>query len=191
VTRRGLILLLLGLAAVIAASQVPRLGGRVERVALPLDHVRVIRAQAAEKGLPAELIAGVIYAESRFRPRRSPAGAEGLMQLMPATSEFIARKSGGVSFTTADLADPEVNIRYGSWYLRYLLQRYAGNTVEALAAYNAGLSNVDRWKRDAEAEGRSFGREDIGFPETAAYVDKVLEAAEDYRRVYPRELGIR
>lgn len=190
-SRRALILVLLGVVAVVAAGQIPKLGGKVERATLPLNHAAVIRQQAAEKGLPPELIAGVIYTESRFRPRRSSAGAEGLMQILPSTSEFIARKSGGVAFKTSDLADPEVNIRYGSWYLRYLRNLYAGNTVEALAAYNGGMANVDRWKAQAAAEGRQFTRDDIGFGETRAYVDRVLEAAADYRRVYSKELGIR
>lgn len=190
-SRRTLLIVLLGLLAVVGISQLPKLGGKVERAALPLGHASVIREQGSAKGIPPDLIAGVIYAESRFRPRRSSAGAEGLMQILPSTAQFIARQSGGTAFTASDLADPAVNIRYGSWYLRYLLQRYGGNQVEALAAYNAGMANVDRWKAESAAAGRVFSEEDIAFPETAAYVDRVLAAAGDYRRVYGRELGIR
>jgi soluble lytic murein transglycosylase len=190
VTRRAVLLILFALVAVVAASQIPKLGPQVERIGLPLEHSTVIRQQAREKGLRPELIAAVIYAETRFNARRSPAGAEGLMQLLPSTAQFIAKRSGGTAFETADLADPEVNIRYGSWYLRYLLQRYDGSELEAVAAYNAGMGNVDRWIAKARSEARQFSESDIGFPETRAYVDRVFGAERDYRSVHGRELGI-
>jgi soluble lytic murein transglycosylase len=190
VSRSGLILLVLALVAVIGASQLPKLLASNELTGYPLQHADVIRQQAAVKQVPAELIAGVIYAETKFDARRSPAGAEGLMQLLPSTADFIARKSGATSFTHADLSDPEVNIRYGSWYLRYLLQRYGGNEAEAVAAYNAGMGNVDRWIASAGANGRPFSVSDITFPETRAYTDKVLSAAREYRRRYSKQLGI-
>ena len=130
----------------------------------------MIRQQAAEKHLDPALIAAVIYAETKFDPRSSAAGAVGLMQIMPQTAEFLARRSGATTFTIADLGTPAVNIAYGSYYLRYLLNEYHGNVIDALAAYNGGESNVDRWIADARAQGHALTVDDIPFPETRAYV---------------------
>ena len=113
----------------------------------------MIRQQAHDKQLDPALIAAVIYAESKFVDSTSSAGALGLMQLLPSTAHFIAERSGGTAFTTEDLSTPEINIAYGSWYLRYLLDRYDGDEVLALAAYNGGMGNVDRWVADAQARG--------------------------------------
>jgi soluble lytic murein transglycosylase len=159
--------------------------------ALPLRHEQTIRKQAHEKQLDPSLIAAVIYAESKFNDSTSSAGALGLMQLLPSTADFIAERSGGTRFTTADLSTPEINIAYGSWYLRYLLDRYNGDEVLALAAYNGGMGNVDRWVADAGARGKRLDIADIPFPETRAYVGRVLDVRRDYRRTYPDELGLR
>jgi soluble lytic murein transglycosylase len=163
----------------------------VKEIALPLRHDDIIRQQAGEKGLDPSLIAAVIYTESRFRDQTSRAGATGLMQILPSTADYIARKSGGTRFTHKDLATPQINIAYGSWYLRYLLDHYRGNTVLALAAYNAGLTKVDAWWRAAQARGERFdAARHIPFPETRNYVKRVLDAREKYRSDYRRELGL-
>ena len=91
----------------------------------------------------------MIYEESKFRDQTSHAGARGLMQITPATADFIARQSGGTRFVQADLATPQINIAYGTYYLRYLLDRYDQHEALAVAAYNAGHGNVDRWVRPA------------------------------------------
>src|SRR5690349_1949614 len=161
-----------------------------DAVTLPLRHDDIIRQQAEEKNLDPSLIAGVIFAESHFRDQTSHAGAKGLMQLMPATADYIAQKSGGIAFEQQDLASPQVNIAYGSWYLRYLLDRYDGSEPLALAAYNAGHGTVDGWLADAAADDRDFKVADIPYPETRAYVGKVLDARRDYRREYKDELGL-
>jgi len=158
---------------------------------LPLRHEDAIRQQAHEKQLDPSLIAGVIYAESKFSDSTSSAGALGLMQLLPSTAHFIAGRSGGTAFTTEDLSTPEINIAYGSWYLRYLLDRYDGDEVLALAAYNGGMGNVDGWVAEARARGERLDVADIPFPETKAYVTRVLDARRDYRRTYPDELGLK
>jgi len=153
-------------------------------ISLPLRHEDIIRQQAREKGIDPALIAGVIYVESRFIPgRTSPAGAEGLMQITPETARDIARRSGGTQFTVQDLATPQINISYGTYLLRELLDRYDGDTAAALAAYNAGPGNADRWG------GASLSAGEIPFPETRAYVEKVLQAQKDYRARYGSELG--
>jgi soluble lytic murein transglycosylase len=159
--------------------------------ALPLRHQDAIRAQAHEKQLDPSLIAAVIYAESKFNDSTSSAGALGLMQLLPSTAHFIADKSGGTAFTTEDLSTPAINIAYGSWYLRYLLDRYDGDEVLALAAYNGGMGNVDRWVAEAGARGEQLDVVDIPFPETRAYVQRVLDVRREYRRTYAGELGLR
>lgn len=178
------------LAVVVAAAVLPRLGDVAQELTLPLRHADVIRQQAAQKELDPALIAGVIYQESRFRDQTSPAGARGLMQITPATAQYIASLSGGTRFETEDLATPQVNIAYGSFYLHYLLDQYGGDEVVALAAYNGGETNVNRWLAEADAQGRDFEAGDIPFPETRAYVKKVLEARDDYAETYPRELGL-
>jgi soluble lytic murein transglycosylase len=188
-------LLLLGAVAVAATVVVlataPFVDKAVHEVTLPLRHEDIIRQQARDKGLDPALIAAVIYTESRFRDQTSIAGAKGLMQLMPRTADYIARKSGGTAFVQGDLATPQVNIAYGSWYLRYLLDKYGGNKILTLAAYNAGEGKVDGWWRDAAARGERFRiAAHIPFPETRNYVTQVLQTRRDYRREYARELGL-
>jgi soluble lytic murein transglycosylase len=190
--RRSLLFLLVVAAAVgIVALAV---SGGVEKglreFTLPLRHEDIIRQQARDKGLDPALIAAVIYQESKFRDRTSAAGALGLMQLLPDTAHFIAHKSGGTAFTTEDLSTPQINIAYGSWYLRYLLDHYDGNKVLAIAAYNAGQTNVDEWVSAAGGEAGFDPVDDIPFPETRGYVNGVLEHEKEYRRHYASELGL-
>jgi soluble lytic murein transglycosylase len=169
----------------------PLLQKAVRELTLPLADTSIIRQQAAEKHLDPALIAGVIYAETKFDARTSPAGALGLMQILPQTAQYLAHQSGGTTFTTADLAEPAVNIAYGSYYLRYLLNHYNGNELLAIAAYNGGITNVDRWLAEARSEGHRFTIADIPFSETRAYVQRVLQAQRDYRRTYAKQLGYR
>jgi soluble lytic murein transglycosylase len=159
-------------------------------LALPLNDASIIRRQAAEKRLDPALIAAVIYAETKFEPRPSSAGAEGLMQILPSTAYYLARLSGGSSFTASDLAEPSVNVAYGSYYLRYLLDHYGGDEMLAVAAYNGGETNVDRWVAKADAAGRQLSVQEIPFAETREYVQRVLSAQRDYRATYPQQLGI-
>jgi soluble lytic murein transglycosylase len=191
--RRMFLVAAVALFGVIAAVvMAPWADKAVQELALPLRHDDIIRQQAAEKNLDPSLIAGVIYVESHFRDQTSHAGAKGLMQLMPQTADYIARKSGGTRFQQGDLATPQVNIAYGSWYLRYLLEKYDGSNTLALAAYNAGEGKVDEWWHAAQARGENFDvARHIPFPETRDYVTRVLEARAEYRKQYARELGLR
>jgi soluble lytic murein transglycosylase len=152
------------------------------RARYPLEYEQVIRGQARGRDLDPALLAAVVYAESRFDPNaESAAGAVGLMQVLPETAEGIALRTGGTRFVVADLRDPEINVRYGSWYLDHLLDRY-GETGLALAAYHAGQGNVDRWRRQGAG---------IAFPETRAYVDEVQRVRRVYADAYATELGLR
>jgi soluble lytic murein transglycosylase len=154
------------------------------RLRYPLAYESVIRAHAVNYHLDPALVSAVIYVESRFAPdTRSRAGAVGLMQLLPATAQGIADRTGGGGFRPADLVDPEINIRYGCWYLQHLREHYATRPdamVLALAAYNAGQAPVDRWVAAAPT-GKAVP---IRYPETAAYVATVLDLEVLYRRGY-------
>jgi soluble lytic murein transglycosylase len=191
-TRRRLVLLaaVAGVMAAGAAVLVPLIHKAVREVTLPLRHEDVIRQQARAKRLDPALIAAVIFAESKFHARTSSTGAQGLMQIQPSTARFIARRSGAQTFQVADLGTPQINIQYGSYYLRYLFDRYGDNRVLAVAAYNAGETNVDRWIVRFGLRRKSFGLGDIPFPETRAYVRRVFDAERDYRHEYRHELGL-
>jgi soluble lytic murein transglycosylase len=104
----------------------------------------------------------------------------GLMQLLPETARGIAERTGGDGFVESDLLDPEINVRYGAWYLRHLLDRYDGDLPTALAAYHAGQGNVDEWRRNGVG---------IQFPETRTYVKRVLDAEQVYASAYADELA--
>jgi soluble lytic murein transglycosylase len=192
-SRRPLLwLALLGVLAAGAVIAAPHVDRAVKEAAiLPLRHDDIIRQQAEDKDLDPSLIAAVIYSESRFRDNQvSSAGAIGLMQVTPETAKDIARRSGATNFRLADLDDPQVNISYGSYHLRYLLDRYGGNEALALAAYNAGEGNVDKWLVDASLNDRRFRVSDIPFAETRNYVQRVEKAKRQYEKEYPGELGL-
>jgi soluble lytic murein transglycosylase len=150
------------------------------RLRYPLAYESIVRGHARNYELEPELLAAVIYQESKFdADARSDAGAVGLMQLQPETAKGIAIRTGGSRFRVDDLTNPEINVRYGSWYLRHLLQKYDDEEL-ALAAFNAGQGNVDRWREQGEG---------IAFAETRAYVARVAELKRIYRAAYASELG--
>jgi soluble lytic murein transglycosylase len=167
-----------------------RLSDAYLELTLPLRHEDIIRQQAAQKDLDPALIAAVIYEESRFRDTTSRAGAKGLMQIVPGTARFIASRSGGTAFELRDLGTPQINIAYGSWYLRYLLERYHGEEELAVAAYNAGAQHVDRWVARAGGRDDFEAAEHVAFPETRHYVAGVMKHRDEYAKHYARELGL-
>jgi peptidoglycan lytic transglycosylase len=181
-------------AVVLGAGLAAFVSGFGEDVAreltLPLRHDDIIRQQARDKDLDPALIAAIIYEESRFRDQTSHAGARGLMQITPETADAIAKHSGGVRFKQEDLADPQINISYGAYYLRLLLDHYGGNQTLAIAAYNAGIGNVDNWVAAAGGPDEFSTAEHIPFPETRAYVENVLQRQKDYRANYASDLGL-
>ena len=162
----------------------------IRDLTLPLQYSSIIKQQAAAKQLDPALVAAVIYAETGFDARTSAAGAVGLMQIEPATAEALAHQSGGTRFHVSDLGTPTVNIAYGSYYLRELLDSFHGDETAALAAYNGGEGNVDRWISRAHQAGHAFGIGDIPFPATRAYVTKVEQAQNQYRQKYAGPLGL-
>ena len=167
-----------GAAVVLGMTPVER-PAFIDRIEYPLDYGDIVRAHAAENRLDSALVAAVIYDESRFRPRAtSKVGAMGLMQIQPVTGETIARRTGGTSFRVDDLYDPEINVRYGSWYLRKLIDKY-GDERLALAAYNAGETTVDGWLHDGKG---------IAAASVQAYVDGVESTKKVYRHAYGSDL---
>lgn len=175
----GVVVLACGALAVFAVLQGSK-PGWWERIWYPLEYQQIVRGHARNYDLDPALLAAVIYQESKFKAgARSPSGAIGLMQLLPDTAKGIALHTGGSKFRVQDLYDPEINVRYGAWYLRHLLSKY-GEERTALAAYNAGQNNVDRWRREGVG---------IQFSETRHYVERVEELKRIYRRAYGDELG--
>ena len=179
------------IAGAVCAAVVSGLGeDAVREITLPLHHEDIIRQQADDKQIDPALIAAVIYEESRFRDQTSHAGARGLMQITPETADAIAQHSGGTRFKHSDLASPQINISYGAYYLRLLLDHYGGNETLAIAAYNAGMGNVDRWVAEAGGPEGFQSAEHIPFPETRAYVENVMDSRRAYRKKYADDLGL-
>jgi soluble lytic murein transglycosylase len=181
IVRRLLAVLVVGAALIAAFAYVDATEpGWYVRLRYPLHYDAIVRGHARNYRLDPALLAAVIYQESKFHVHaRSSSGAIGLMQLLPATAKGIAIHTGGTRFQVSDLDDPEINVRYGAWYLRHLMDKY-GDERTALAAYNAGQDNVDHWRR----EGRG-----IVFAETRAYVARVEDLKKIYREAYGPELG--
>jgi soluble lytic murein transglycosylase len=151
------------------------------RLWYPLHYASIVRGHAANYHLNPALLAAVIEQESKFDANaKSSTGAIGLMQLQPSTARGIAIRTGGSKFVISDLYNPELNVRYGAWYLRHLLDKYRDERT-ALAAYNAGQENVDRWRA---------AHEDVQFSETRAYVARVERLKGIYRRAYTSQLGL-
>jgi soluble lytic murein transglycosylase len=176
-------IVVLGVVAVVVVSRID-FGDVIEEVTLPLRHEDIIRQQAERFDLDPALIAAVINAESGFQDQTSHAGARGLMQITPDTADTIETLSGGETFVYEDLANPDLNIRYGAFYLRHLLDRFEGNEAAALAGYNGGPENAAAWG------GAELEVDDIEFPETHAYVEDVLDTRDQYRESRAEELGL-
>jgi soluble lytic murein transglycosylase len=194
------LVLFAAVAAVIAVIH-RSMPGWYARLWYPLDHQELIVSNAGRYNLDPAMVAAVVFQESSFDSRRtSAAGATGLMQILPSTASWIEVQeqpyppATGLTpsqpITQEQLADPEINIALGCWYLRYLIDRY-GSVEAALAAYNGGAENVDGWIAEARAVGRDFNPVlDIPYRETRDYVVRVIETSEIYHRAYGAELGI-
>jgi soluble lytic murein transglycosylase len=171
---------ILAAAAALAAWFVLAPPDFVQRQRYPLHYRAIVTGHARNYRLDPALLAAVIYAESKFHSdARSTSGAIGLMQLLPSTADGIALHTGGSKFKHDDLYNPEINVRYGAWYLRHLLDKYDDERT-ALAAYNAGQNNVDRWLASGSG---------IRFSETRAYVERVEDLKRIYRDVWRSQLG--
>lgn len=173
-------LLVIGALAALAVYVTEEEPSWYARLRYPLEYEHIIASHAVNYEIDGALLAAVVYRESKFDPEAvSSSGAIGLMQLLPSTADGIALFTGGNAFQVDDLYDPEINVRYGSFYLRRLLTKYQRIDL-ALAAYNAGQANVDDWIDSNRG---------IVYPETRTYVDDVIRISAIYRRAYGSRLG--
>ena len=159
--------------------------GRMDLSRYPMTYAPEIRAAAAEFSLDPAYVASVVLAESSFDAEAvSSAGAIGLMQIMPATGEWIAGKLEDEPFDVQRLYQPEVNLRYGCWYLRFLLDRYDGDMYTASTAYHQGQGRVDQWLEDPEysEDGRTLTA--ISSAVTDTYVNRIMENYAHYQELY-------
>lgn len=150
----------------------------------PLRYEDEITASAATHGVDPYLVAAVIRSESSWDPEASShQGARGLMQLMPETAQDMVAKGlvDGKRYSYENLEDPAINIEYGCAYLSYLLTYFNGATDRAIAAYNAGMGNVDGWAKQDKVLHNA-----ITFPETQAYLVRVNMAKARYQELYPQ-----
>lgn len=169
--------LLLGLLLIYSATY--------QRFAFPMHYREEIWRAAAKYDVSPYLVAAVIQSESRYnKEARSRKGAIGLMQLMPETARWALPQLGYSASAEQFLHEPELNIEVGTWYLRWLLDYYEGNWAAAIAAYNAGQGTVDRWLREGRWDGRLDNLEQIPYPETRRYVQRVFYYYEKYRKIY-------
>ena len=150
----------------------------------PVLYTELITAAANENAVPAPYIAAVIMAESSYDPEAvSSVGAQGLMQIMPDTGDWIAGKFGE-DVSDGALFTPEVSIRYGAWYLGFLLSRYDGDMRCATAAYHAGQGTVDKWLKNPEYSADGETLDHIPYDSTSAYVARVLKYYDYYVKAY-------
>lgn len=151
----------------------------------PLKYHETVALHAGNHQLDPLLVTAVMRVESSFDPEAvSIKGARGLMQLMPETAAWAAERMGIAEYSEERLFDPELNLAIGIWYLANLRSLFDGDTVLALAAYNGGRANVLRWLEEEAWSGELETVNDIPFPETRAYVQRVLNTYQWYRRVY-------
>ena len=179
----GIAVLVLALIGLGTAVLMDRLAERTGMV-YPMEYTDLIRSRAVAEGLEPAYVAAVILAESSYNPQAvSSVNAQGLMQIMPETGEWIAGKFDE-TYVEGCLFDPETNIRYGCWYLGYLLRRYDGDKTCSTAAYHSGQGTVDGWLKDPEysTDGRTLNI--IGGPRANTYVGRVLEYYEKYTQLY-------
>lgn len=182
-------IVLLSVAAVIACTMyftISNLGNArnmLEETAYPIKYSEQVEAAAQKYNLKREYIYAVMHTESRFNPNaESRVGAKGLMQLMPDTFDWLARMRGE-TVSPSSYTDPDLNIDYGCYFLRYLIDKF-GSEETAAAAYNAGFNNVSKWLKDPNISPDGKTLTNIPFPETEKYVKKVEYAEKMYKKLY-------
>lgn len=171
-----LILVIFAVAAVLLIDE-------IQMIFYPREYGEFVTYYSSEFDVPEPLIYAVIRTESGFDAEaRSHAGAVGLMQLMPDTFDWLSRLLDEKS-PTGDIADPETNIKYGTYYLRHLYDRF-GSWQTAVAAYNAGHGRVEGWLKDPKYSGDGKNLINIPIEETYNYVNKVNDSYEAYNKLY-------
>lgn len=152
----------------------------------PKEYSEYVEEYSEKYDVEQSLIYAVIRTESGFRAEvESSAGAMGLMQIMPDTFDWLqSLSSNGDSYLKSDLLNPEINIEYGTYYLRILLDHYNDNELLAVAAYNGGFANVDSWLQDERYSSDGITLSDIPYNETSQYVERVENTKQVYETLY-------
>ena len=190
--KRTLIIVIIIGIAIAAGFCVDAIWSMLERNAHPKDYSDIVEKYAMEYNIPPEVIFAIIKTESSFDPNaKSNAGAMGLMQMMPSTFEWLTGEEHlNEDLLTLKLFDPEVSIRYGTYYISYLRNRFFSNgEVDwnvIFAAYNGGEGNVAKWLSDPECTDENGRLVNIPFPETRSYVSKVNKAINTYKELYSK-----
>lgn len=155
----------------------------------PFGYQDAVYRYSARHSLDPYLVAAVIRTESKFiNIARSPKGAMGLMQMMPDTAEWVAKQIDYPNFDVSKLNDPEISIRFGTWYLASVKKEFGGNEILMLAAYNAGRGNVKSWIKQYEWPTNFQDIDQIPFKETREYVKKVLRDRQRYQILYQKDI---
>ncbi|MEL7634785.1 MULTISPECIES: lytic transglycosylase domain-containing protein [Sporomusa] len=180
--------LLIGLLLTVAGIYTAYTGDWFQKKILyPFLYQEAIYTYALEQDIDPFLVAGVIKTESKFITEAcSPKGALGLMQIMPDTGRWIAEQLNHEKFMIADLTDPDINIRFGTWYLASLKKEFHDNEVLYLAAYNGGRGNVKQWMQRYGWSEDFADIKQIPFKETREYVEKVMHNKKRYQELYGR-----
>lgn len=193
--KRTLIIVIIIAIAIAAGFCIDTVWSMLERKTHPKDYSDIVERYAAEYNIPPEIIFAVIKTESNFDPNaKSRVGALGLMQMMPSTFEWLTGEEHlNEKLLTLKLFDPEVSIRYGTYYISYLKNRFfkeqANESVNwnvIFAAYNGGEGNVAKWLSDPECVDENGRLVNIPFPETRSYVSKVNKAINTYKELYSK-----
>lgn len=184
-SKRSLVIVVLIALSLAIAFGLDAILGVVERKMHPDDYREIVEKYAAEYNVPAYVIFAVIDTESDFEAgATSSAGAQGLMQMMPSTFEWLTSSDHlDENLSSSELYDPEVSIRYGAYYLRYLFDKFY-NWDTVFAAYNGGEGNVAKWLKDRRYSDGKGNLTDIPFKETRNYVKKVNKAIDYYKNTY-------
>ena len=155
------------------------------KIIYPVYYESLVFESAAQNNLDPYLLLSIMYVESKFNAEAvSKQGARGLMQIMPQTGEWIANNLGCQDFNIDQLYNPEINIKYASWYLVKLKEEFDGRLPVVLAAYNGGQGNVGKWLESEKWDGKHKNIKSIPFSETRGYVDKVIKIYNCYKYVY-------
>ena len=160
--------------------------GTTEKAVSPKNYDEYVAKYAEEYNIPEYVLFAVIKVESNFDPKaKSSAGAMGLMQMMPSTFKWLTGNDHLAEHLPAEaLYIPDVSIRYGAYYLKYLYRKFDYNWDTVFAAYNAGETNVSKWLKDKDYSDGNGNLTEIPFKETRNYVKKVNDAVSTYKELY-------
>jgi len=181
--KRAIVVLLIICLSIGVGFTVDAIWSLVEQQMYPTDYSELILQASKEFGVPEDVIFATIKVESDFDPNAiSSVGARGLMQMMPSTFEWLTGDEHlGEHRSVKELKDPEISIRYGTYYLSYLYKKFNYNWDIAFAAYNGGETNVAKWLKDPKCVDEQGNLTYIPIPETANYVKKIKKALEYYQ----------